>query len=813
MALLSEEDEEKKQAQQNQIVQPVQPTQPAPAVPSAIKPAMAPAAPKVLEAKQPQRQGTGFTNLNRIMQANQGNNLGQNVAGGITNRVQNLQSGVQQSQQAFGQQSQAARLDTPEAVAQRQAVLGRFDTANFNPDESKFAVSSGLQSNYQTQKDTLSAQQASQKEAAAKQQASIQARYDADTQALAAANAASQSGDPMSRAMAMNKAKTLKASLSSLKGLLGAYSGSTQALDAETASKLANIESQYGTMSAAEKDNWIKGEKERMVSEQLPTESEAEAFRRFQTGTYTGPQELQDYQSLLGKAQQTEDLGTLSRSSGGRQELLKQFVGGRDYTQGQRGLDEAILAQDGSSALSRAAKKALGSEKTVQQTNKLAGAQAQDLIGKARLFGEETRTKIGEARAPISGEIDADVAAAQKKETDRQSVLKNYQDILAGTDPKYAGMDQLSRTGLALQDAANSGFLNQSDLDSLLGNENKYGLLERGMKQGIDINKLLSSGLSSTSAQNINRSGVASEADRTRLNALDRLMGKTASESEFGSADRYKAGGIGLNQSELQKQIEAAEGVKDPSYNYKPYKFTPTEQMLMGSSQNMKDWSDSGEMTDALTGLSGDLWNKNDHTARIAEGTVQKASGAVGAGIDTEDAVLKKILSSGLMGRYGDKYGGKQLNQLVDYQTKLKEEALGSLTKEGMNMAGGLRDLTQTGRLDQAIAKLSGFDAAKNITGNVTRELSKGVSTALNGGKTGNWGTNEFNTIDASSGKKVKIGTYANKSSSDILKQMLSSGQMARTASHGNSGNEGAKAMNELLKYYQAALKREGKKK
>jgi hypothetical protein len=821
MALLNEEDDKEKEASKMSPTVPTgapQQAQPAGQPVNPIVPPQSTAVPRNLMGaapapKQPKRVGTGFTNLNRIMQANQGNRLGQTVAGGVTGQVQNLQSGVQQSQQQFGQQSEAGRLDTPEAAAQRASVLGRFDTANFKPDESKFAVSSGLQTNYDTQKSTLAAQQAEQKAASDKQRATIQARYDADAKTLAAAKAdAASNPDAMGRAKAINRVKTLNQSLSSLKGLLGAYTGSAQAIDADTAAKLANIESQYGTMSASEKANWIKAEQERMVSEQLPTDEEAENFRRFQTGTYTGPKELQDYGSLLGKAQQTEELGTLSRSSGGRQELLKQFVGGRDYTQGQRGLDSALMGQDDNSLLSRAAKKAFGAEKGVAQANLIAGNQAQELTNKARQFGEETRGQITAAGAPISAEIDADVASAQAKETERQAKLKNYQDILAGKDPKYAGMDQLSRTGLALQDAANSGYLDPAALRSLMGDDSNYGLLERGMKSGVDINALLSGAFTGTGAKNITRAGVASGADVARLNALDRLAGKTGTDQEFGTAgEKYQAGGIGMDNSALQKAVNEAEGYKEPVYG-KPgeFKLTPTQQMAVGAMPAMKAMSGTREMGNALAGAYGqDFFSGENTVGKAAEGSVQTAVGAAGMVDEGENAILKRLVAMSGTG----KYGGKQVNDLINYQSQLKQQALGSLNKEGTNMMSGIGDINKTGRLDQALAKLSGFDAYKNVAGNIGREVSKGVSTALSGGKTGDWATSEYNTIDATTGKKNAIGTYANKSSQDILKQMLSTGQMARTGSSGKGGAEGAKAMNELLKYYQAALKREGKKK
>lgn len=56
--------------------------------------------------QQQRKQGTGFTNIGRILQANQGNRLGQAVGGGIQNTVQNVRTNLQNQQNAFGQQIQ-----------------------------------------------------------------------------------------------------------------------------------------------------------------------------------------------------------------------------------------------------------------------------------------------------------------------------------------------------------------------------------------------------------------------------------------------------------------------------------------------------------------------------------------------------------------------------------------------------------------------------------------------------------------------------------------------------------------------------------
>lgn len=60
------------------------------------------------------KTGTGFTNLNRIMSANQGNRLGQAVGGGVVQQANSARNDLNQSRTDFNQQAQTNRLDSDE---------------------------------------------------------------------------------------------------------------------------------------------------------------------------------------------------------------------------------------------------------------------------------------------------------------------------------------------------------------------------------------------------------------------------------------------------------------------------------------------------------------------------------------------------------------------------------------------------------------------------------------------------------------------------------------------------------------------------
>lgn len=77
---------------------------------------------------KPQNQsGSGFTNLQRVMGANQGNQLGSTVAGGINNQSGQVKTNLNQATSNFNTASQAGRLDTD---ANKQAAQADIDAAN-----------------------------------------------------------------------------------------------------------------------------------------------------------------------------------------------------------------------------------------------------------------------------------------------------------------------------------------------------------------------------------------------------------------------------------------------------------------------------------------------------------------------------------------------------------------------------------------------------------------------------------------------------------------------------------------------------------
>ena len=165
---------------------------------------------------------------------------------------------------------------------------------------------------------------------------------------------------------------------------------------------------------------------------------------------------------------------------------------------------------------------------------------------------------------PLLQQVDARVGQLSQAEQQRKDATSRLQQVLAG-EGDFGQLDSLARTGIALQDAQNLGYLSQDEVAQLT---NQGGLVERGMKTGLDINKLLAERIKQTDALGLDRVSGATEAQRTSLAALDRLRGKLDSDSEFATDREFKEGRTGFDLAALQDYIaktEAEKGIQTPS--------------------------------------------------------------------------------------------------------------------------------------------------------------------------------------------------------------------------------------------------------
>lgn len=836
--------------------------------------------PQQVQQKQPVKKGTGFTNLSRIMQASRGSGLGQAVAGGIAGQVSATQKGIETAQQRFEDQAQKARLDTDEAAAKRADIVGRFNaddafkdqqiaydtdkqsriaalktqlesipqtigissfgrkqrrtTVNpaykeiqdqianieketFTPEG--FQVSGGLKTQYDTAKTELETERATNLSQNAAQIQNLQnklVKLNADLESRAGRGG-----------RARDEYKIISREKQYTESVLQSLQDRIKSNDAQIASRIKSLEDEFGTMSQAEKQSFIESEKDRLLAEKAPTAQEIQDFTKYRTGTYTGPTELEDSTSLFGKAAQTEALGQLARSSGGREELLKRFVGGKDYTSGQRRLDTAILGQERDSGVSEAARQTRGAMSDVERANTAATQKAQELTGRAREFGKETVRQLEEKASPFTSELDTRLETLKGKETKRSQDFGTYQSALAGTDPKYQGMDPLVRAGSVLQDAANKGYLDQAELTELMGAGGQTGLLQRAMNLGLDPSQLLAQRLQDKQAQGLTRAGVASKEEAATLNALNQLLGRQPSELEFREGrEQFTAGGIGLGASTLRDYItktEAERAQKDPVFAQQLEKIKPTYlQQALGGLQGTV-----GGVEGIIGSSIGTLDNLTD--PRNILGNAAGAGQAIGqASLSNtqmmsagRNAVLEGLLNFNVGGKsIAGTEAGKQLQKALEFQSMLENEALkmgqgvlstgtDTLSQLGKgNIGNALETLLAGGgdTINQVGDLIARSDVGK-VGGNIAREVGGFVSNAASGfgaGKTGNWSGDKLGALGGG-----KIGEYVNKSSDVILDEF---NKISQATKYGKWYDR-YEALRTLDLYYQNALKREQEQK
>lgn len=552
------------------------------------------------------RKGSGYTNINRVVTANQGNKLGQTVSSGVQNQATQVKNQTQQATTNFNQEAQKNRLDTDEAANKRDQTIGRFSSPN------------------------------------------------------------------------------------------------------ET-------------------------------TEQNVSDDEVKDFTRYRTGTYEGPKELNDYQTIAGRAQNTEQLGDLSRSTGGRQELLKRFVGGSGYTQGQQNLDNLLLGQSGN-ALNDVRRSTQGLTQDVTGANTQAANLAQEYANRAKIFGDETVQKIGTAKTPISTKIDDILKANQGNEDTRKNNLKYIQDALSGAGNDYKSLNRITRLGLGLQSAKDAGYLTDAQANSLLG---EGGLIQRSEQLGLDTNALLNERMKDIMAQNLNRGGAASNIQESQLNSLDRLLGKQGSDLEFNQNPDYVKGDIGWDLDSLNDYLtkmeqnkygaDLGDDVKAGQQRYLDLAKAGFGQTFGGGVQ-----AAGGALNQVLDPI-GSITNP----LQTLENGQNIVGGSANAGLGQQqmysqgpNALLEGLTKLNIGGNsLANTEGGKQLLKAIELKSKLEQEAAKNgqvLVDSGIgSITGGVKDLTQ-GNIASAVQNLSGLNLAKDLSSSLASSISSQLSKIVN---------------------------------------------------------------------------------
>ncbi len=467
-----------------------------------------------------------------------------------------------------------------------------------------------------------------------------------------------------------------------------------------------------------------------------------ENFLKYRTGSYTGPQQLQDAASLRAQAADAGQLGQSATTASGRQNLLQRFVGAPAYTGGQQRVDSLLLGQQGQGALKGIRRETAGLEGEAIKGAETAASQGQGAVAQARGFADETLGKLGTAQTETIGTeadpntIKGRLALAQKAETARK---QDYDDmnrylrgeIRVGELPGSENLSEADRNvvignsgiGLirALDLASRRGYISPEEFNDIT-------LAAANAPAGFDINNIIKNTLTERMSENVNDAGVATPEQLARVNSLAMLAGKENVYDPL--SGRYKAGGMSLNAKNIRQAVEdelkrrnsqfkTDFGKQDPSTIDNIKKFLSAEAAGASFRSNINDIDPFGSPMDTAktaANLTKQVYEVPTQVAGDAVvGSGEKMVGGVekiqdgdylGGAVDTSFGIpLATLDTAARTGAEISSSAGAVDNQIGDVQSSV-DNKLGLDTLDAR--LGGLGLLSTSGAFNTPTRAISG---------------------------------------------------------------------------------------------------------
>lgn len=126
----------------------------------------------------------------------------------------------------------------------------------------------------------------------------------------------------------------------------------------------------------------------------------------------------------------------------------------------------------------------------------------------------------------------------------------------ASTDPKVIESNRASLANQALQQMSQQGLVNGTDLKSWqdeINNVQQYNVSHPDAP--IDYMQALQQATGNNAATNLNQAGATNEQQAAQINALNQLSGKTPTYSDLTQVGNYGAGSLGFNQQQALASI------------------------------------------------------------------------------------------------------------------------------------------------------------------------------------------------------------------------------------------------------------------
>lgn len=483
------------------------------------------------------KQGTGYTNLGRLMSASKDNLLGQKVAGTIGSQVGGVQQQLAEQQKAFGEESEKSKIGGQKDIEQREAVLGRFTSPSgaggeaTDEDVSAFErFRSGQYAGPQGLKDTSAL-----KGTAQQLQGQVSNFSPSGTQELLRRSVGGDrytQGQQRLDTLLMDKSKLTpiarqaqglgqqisRADLAA-SGQAELQKNLAQQFAKETQEKLTGgmggietaVQGQLAAAQAQEKDR-------------LSKIAAVQAFAANKTPKLdaSGNPVLDQYGNVQ------YDTGVKSRGDGDQYtqtDYLKNLLSGQ-------GAQQAELEQ-------------LFGTRGTKDISKPFEAEAARIAGiKGGFWGADNRQKENILRQ------------AGVPETEIIRIRKESQR-LGSIDPSNINWSKFATLGMGALDAQTSNVLGSQRSKELARSAGLAGQSLGGGSQEAFYQNLAKTLANSQAAQGLTEGGVASEQQRANYEALNRLMGKTSSESKYRKDDptKYEAGKFLLNPEQIKRTL------------------------------------------------------------------------------------------------------------------------------------------------------------------------------------------------------------------------------------------------------------------
>lgn len=447
-------------------------------------------------------KGTSFSNIQRIIGANQNNALGNTVQSGVQSGVTNLNNNVNQAQTQFGSDVNNAKLNTDANKSYIGSTIGNI--TNATPQAS---TNTPVATNT-TDNDTAEIPRTGVTNPGTKLVGGSQITSSDSTGATAApstANANATAADTTNPAAISTTAPTTPAAPTPT---------ASTAADAQGAAPAGSFGYTGTQGSGANKTDAST------AGFTGPTAGDVSKFGTYIQGGYTGPTQLANIQALAGQAQNLQNIGNSVNTQGGLQNLLQRYVGGPQYTSGEQNLDAMLLGQTGKAQLKNIAQTTQNIANVPTQAETSAEGQAAQAATENKAFGQDVLNQLSAAQDPITSNIQSQTTALNGANNTYQQQAQNVYNLLTTDQSKMTDQQKEDNGTSAIKTAATSGMITNSQMNQLINSLPTIlqhgGDIEATLQQAFNYNPQMQ-------APSYTQQQVASNQQAAQLNALQML--------------------------------------------------------------------------------------------------------------------------------------------------------------------------------------------------------------------------------------------------------------------------------------------------